>query len=227
MLKIELPAEVPGMTLSNTVLFPHAILPLYIFEDRYRRMVRDVLGSHRIFLVAHQINEPAHDVIDSEPAHQMATAGIIRMCSHNADGTSNLMLQGLTRVKIDQIVSDEPYRTFAVTPVASTCQSDTEIELAQRQAEFLKLVEAKEKLGSTYPPEIHSIFEKLQNVDMLADLASHIFCRDDSERQKLLETIDSHKRIDLLMKNMRKDVASLRLNRKLQGQLNDDDIPSN
>ena len=50
--EIQVPDEVPVMTLPNLAFFPQALLPLHIFEPRYRRMLRDVLASNRIFAVA-------------------------------------------------------------------------------------------------------------------------------------------------------------------------------
>jgi Lon protease-like protein len=50
--EIQVPDEVPVMTLPNLAFFPQALLPLHIFEPRYRQMLRDVLASNRIFAVA-------------------------------------------------------------------------------------------------------------------------------------------------------------------------------
>ena len=47
-----IPGKIPLMILSNATLFPGAILPLHIFEPRYRRMLSDVLESHRMFAIA-------------------------------------------------------------------------------------------------------------------------------------------------------------------------------
>ena len=51
---MEIPSEVAVMTLPNVTLFPQALLPLYIFESRYRRMLTDALETHRMFIVAMQ-----------------------------------------------------------------------------------------------------------------------------------------------------------------------------
>ena len=137
------------------------------------------------------------------------------------------MLQGLSRVRLNRVISEAPYRLFDISPLKThaSCKEENEVQI--RQEQFLSLVKAKETLGSSYPPEVRRIFEKLQNIDMLADLASHIFCSDEGERQELLETTDSSQRLDKLMKSMRKDIAALRLNQELQGHLTDDDIPTN
>src|SRR5215218_4679591 len=113
-MEITLPDEVPVMTLAHTAFFPQALMPLHIFEPRYRQMLRDALASNRLFAVAgldlERLNEPDH----FEPPHKIASVGIIRACQKNDNGTSNLLLQGLCRVEILKIVHDEPYRWIQI-----------------------------------------------------------------------------------------------------------------
>src|SRR5436305_5256565 len=104
-MEITLPDEVPVMTLANTTFFPQALMPLHIFEPRYRHMLRDALASNRLFAVAgldfHQLDVPGAAF---EPPHRVASVGIIRACQKNDNGTSNLLLQGLCRVEIVKIL---------------------------------------------------------------------------------------------------------------------------
>ena len=76
---IEIPEEVPVMTLSSTVLFPQAVMPLFIFEPRYKKMLSDVLAQNRIFAVA-TIDERTKDTTDTETPYPIAGIGLIRAC---------------------------------------------------------------------------------------------------------------------------------------------------
>src|SRR6266513_1489269 len=91
---MELPREVPVMTLPNAILFPQAMLPLYIFEPRYQRMLIDALGTHRMFSIAMQ--KPGRT---RETPCNVAGLGLIRASVARKDGTSNLVLQGIARVE--------------------------------------------------------------------------------------------------------------------------------
>src|SRR5216117_2606878 len=102
---MELPREVPVMTLPNAILFPQAMLPLYIFEPRYRKMLSDALNSHRMFSVAMQKPGRAR-----ETPCVVAGLGLIRASVARKDGTSNLVLQGITRVELAQTLRYKPYR---------------------------------------------------------------------------------------------------------------------
>src|SRR6187397_1688519 len=106
---MELPKSVGVMILPSVNLFPHAILPLFIFEPRYRRMLQDALESHRMFCVAMQ--RPG---ADSEAPSRVAGIGLIRASVENPDGTSNMILQGLARVSMGRALRRRPYRVHSV-----------------------------------------------------------------------------------------------------------------
>src|SRR3974390_2608730 len=106
---MKIPREVPVMTLPNATLFPQALLPLYIFEPRYRQMLADALHSHRMFSIAMQ--KPGSS---RESPLPVAGLGLIRVSVGHRDGTSHLILQGLSRVELHAIVRESPYRVYRV-----------------------------------------------------------------------------------------------------------------
>src|ERR1700677_334490 len=96
---MKLPPEVPVMTLPNATLFPQSLLPLYIFEPRYRRMLADSLDTDRMFSVAMQ--KPGRS---RETPSPVAGLGLIRVSVGHQDGPSHLVLQGLARVELEEPV---------------------------------------------------------------------------------------------------------------------------
>src|SRR6266404_9564053 len=96
---MEIPTRVPVMTLPASLpastLFPQALLPLYIFEPRYRKMLADALRSDRMFSVAMQ--KPGRT---REAPSPVAGLGLIRVSVGHNDGSSHLILQGLVRVEL-------------------------------------------------------------------------------------------------------------------------------
>ncbi|MCC5022756.1 MAG: hypothetical protein J6386_08145 [Candidatus Synoicihabitans palmerolidicus] len=77
-----MPDEIAVMTLLEVAFFPQALMPLHIFEPRYRLMLKTVLASHRIFAIAglHPNSDPSE-----ERGQRIATAGIVRACNSNPD----------------------------------------------------------------------------------------------------------------------------------------------
>ena len=80
------------MILTNATLFPGAILPLHIFEPRYRRMLSDVLESHRMFAIA--MRRPG---TRREVPMLVACLGVVMVCVKAPDWTSNLLRNPLER----------------------------------------------------------------------------------------------------------------------------------
>jgi Lon protease-like protein len=225
-MEITLPDEVPVMTLPNTAFFPQALMPLHIFETRYRQMLRDSLATNRLFAVAGlnlgRMNEPDH----FEPPHRVASVGIIRACQKNDNGTSNLLLQGLCRVEIVKIVRDEPYRSIQIRALSSQAGATADENQALRR-ELSRLLNLKLKLAASGATEMTAFLKTVEDPEAFVDIAAFSLCENSVLKQRLLETLDVHRRLELFGAELRTEIEGLKLRRKLQGRLPDDRIPEN
>jgi ATP-dependent Lon protease len=223
-LELTLPDEIGVMTLPGAVFFPQALLPLHIFEPRYRTMLRDALATHRLFAVAGLNPDAAPGRF--EPPHRVATVGMIRACQAGEDGTSNLLLHGLTRVQLLGIVTEEPYRRVRVQALASK-EGATPEDNARHRANLARLLAQRSRLGRATPGEMLRFLQTVDDPGTFADLAAFNLCDDPEFRQKLLETLAVSERLRLLGAQLRREIGQLRLQRRLQGDLDDDDIVNN
>src|SRR6266853_2254284 len=141
---MELPNEVPVMTLPSATLFPQALLPLYIFEPRYRQMLADALRSDRMFSVAMQ--KPGRR---RETPSPVAGLGLIRVSVGHRDGTSHLILQGLARVELEEAVRYKPYRVQRIKPLRSPPCDNVKVDALV--AKVRELLEERIDLGLPFP----------------------------------------------------------------------------
>ncbi len=104
------PGKVPVFPLPGVFLFPHTLLPLHIYESRYRQMVEDLLDQ-RAWLVISAI-EAGHeaDALEQPPFYNVGGLGEIVGHNHLEDGRFLVTLQGLRRVRVREVESDKPYR---------------------------------------------------------------------------------------------------------------------
>lgn len=225
-MEIDLPRELPVMTLPGLVFFPHALLPLHIFEPRYRQMLADVLKSRRIFAVAQLDAKRAADSDQFEPPHRIATAGIIRACQQNDNGTSNLLLQGLCRVAVREIATEEPYRKIVVEPLESASSQSAE-ELDALRQEAVQLLDTKRRLGAAVPEEIAGLVKSVTDPEMFSHLAAFALFEKPGFKQRLLEVDDTGTRLRLVAERLTQEIRQTHLHRRLQGRIADDDIPRN
>lgn len=203
---MNLPQEVPVMTLPEATLFPQALLPLFIFEPRYRQMLTDTLGSHRMFSVAMQRPDTKR-----ETPLPVAGLGLIRVSVDHKDGTSHLILQGLTRVELEDVVQLKPYRVARVRPLETPpCDTATADALLVKVRELLRQwLELGVSLPFPFLPqskktsqksdysskEIMGYLDSLTNPEHAADLISCAVLKDAADRQAIMEAVDVETRL--------------------------------
>ncbi len=225
-MEIILPEEIAVMTLPDMAFFPQALLPLHIFEPRYQQMLKESLASDRLFAVAGINAKQALETGQFEPPHRVATIGIVRACQKSDDGTSNLLIQGLARVEIVEILCEQPFRRVRIKALSSAPGAATEENFRLRQT-LGKLLLTKQRLGGTIPGEFTQFLKTINDPETFVDLAAFTLCEDAKLKQKLLETLNVHARLQLYSNRLRREIDTLKLQQKLQGRLADDRIERN
>jgi Lon protease-like protein len=202
---VDLPDEVPVMPLPGAVLFPHALLPLYIFEPRYREMLEHALQRDRMFSVT-LIKPSCPQWHAPEDFFHFATVGLIRACVGHGDGTSNLVLQGLHRVRFSSFERETPFPIAKIAIVKSTNSSTVETEaLGEKVLElYQKLKRAERQL----PPKVDRYLAQLGDLEMLADLVASTFVEDPLRRQQMLEEPSVNQRLRLLITYLQDEIGS-------------------
>jgi ATP-dependent Lon protease len=206
---MKLPNEVPVMTLPNATLFPQALLPLYIFEPRYRQMLVDSLNADRMFSVAMQ--KPGRT---RETPSAIAGLGLIRVSVGHQDGTSHLIMQGIVRVQLVETVRYKPYRIQRIRPLETPPSNDVVVDaliakirelLEERVSLGLSFLPVAPKSKQTSPPpgysaeDVLEYLNKLTDPENVADLVSCAVLTGPVERQTILETVNLESRLKHLI----------------------------
>jgi ATP-dependent Lon protease len=207
---MKLPQEVPVMTLPNATLFPQSLLPLYIFEPRYRRMLADSLNTNRMFSVAMQ--KPGRS---RETPSPVAGLGLIRVAVGHKDGTSHLVLQGLARVELEEPVRYKPYRVQRIRPletppcesaIADVLLAKVRELLAERLAIGLFLPFPLVSKGQPIEPppgvsakDVLGYLDNLTDPEQVVDLVSCAVLTGPADRQTILETVNLESRLKRLI----------------------------
>ncbi len=202
---VNLPDKVPVMPLPGAVLFPHALLPLYIFEPRYREMLEHALQRDRMLSVT-LIKPSCPEWRAPEDFFQFATVGLIRACVGRGDGTSNLVLQGLHRVRFTGFEQDTPFPVAKIDIVESS--DDTTIKTEALGEKVLELYRKLKRAGRQLPPKVDRYLAQLGDLEMLADLVASTFVDDPLRRQRMLEETSVNQRLRLLITFLQDEIGS-------------------
>ncbi len=193
------------MVLPNATLFPHSLLPLHIFEPRYRTMLEWCLERHRMFCIALMrpgVTEPS----SCADFHQIAGLGLVRACRGSADGTSNLILQGLARVRLVGFLQDLPFRIAELREIQSAPTDPVEADLLREK--LLGVCAEATLHGLELPQALEEHLAKLSDSDVLADIVAHTFLRDPHRRQEVLEQASTADRLRALIRNLRRELSN-------------------
>lgn len=188
-----LPEEMPVMVLPDCHLFPGCLLPLYIYEERYRKMLAHALGANRMFCIG---NREAED--EDAPISPHSTAGLVRACVQQEDGTSHLLLLGLQRIRLGRWVQTKPFRIASIEPMETVAGDPT--EQRRLKAEALGLFTAVGDQAA----QLRSVLEENEDAEMVCDVLSYHFTRCPKLQQRLLAEPSLIKRYELVIEALRK-----------------------
>ncbi len=177
------------MVLSDLVFFPHNMAPLRIFEPRYLDMLREALDTHRMFAICRARSG------GDEPC-EVGGLGIIRACVENDDGTSNLILQGLHRVRFVEFTRTRPLHIGVPRVIPSTAPPDEELLHAEALEE--KIIETAcgcPELTTESRTNLRRFLGDLEDFHALVDIVAGNFIRCPQRRQEILETGDAVSRL--------------------------------
>jgi Lon protease-like protein len=193
------------MPLPGAVLFPHALLPLYIFEMRYRQMLEHALRQHRMFCVT-LVKPSCPDWHAPEDFFHLATAGLIRACVGRGDGTSSLILQGLQRVRFTSFEQKRPFPIARVDAIESREPATVETEaLGTKVLELYGNLKHKRR---QLPAKLDRYLAEMRDLEMLADLIASTFVNDPLRRQRVLEERSLNQRLRLLIRYLREQIGN-------------------
>jgi Lon protease-like protein len=203
---VELPPAVPVMPLPGVLLFPNALLPLHIFEPRFRAMLDQALNADRMLCVA-LVRPERHHWRTSADFFHLSTIGLIRVCVGRGDGTSDLILQGIRRVKFTGFEQEVPFPIARLQPLKT--RTKLTVETDALAAKLLELYAQLKNSGRELPEKINRYLSEMSDPEMLADLLAATFITEAARRQQLLEELDLNQRLRLLIQYLREEGGSV------------------
>jgi len=189
---------VPLFPLPNVVFFPNSLLPLHVFEPRYRQMVDDIIESERI--IGMVLLKPGweKDYYGNPEIFNIACMGKIVSIEEMNEGKSNIVLYGLKRIKINDIVNEIPYRVASVNVLEDVHYQNEEVYQK-------RLVELISKWNSILGDEqkSHKInIDTTMSIENLTDVLTPSIISNVYQRQELLEEINILKRAERILEQL-------------------------
>lgn len=186
-------SAVPLFPLPNVVLFPRAVLPLHIFEERYKAMTADALRGRRQMAMA--LLRPGWEKnYHGRPAIEpVVCVGTILSHERLPDGRYNFLLQGEIRARIVREYGDEPYRIALLKPL--DLAPALEIDLSDERRRFDEVFQGQRLRRTGIGRKFVELLAGAIPTEQIADLVAFHFLEDLRLKQSVLAEAEARQRV--------------------------------
>ena len=217
--RLVMPTQVPVLPVRDTVLFPHAVLPLTVGRESSIQLIQS-LGEEKIIAVAAQRN-PRTDAPQPEDLYEIGTLALIHKIIRMPNESLFIFAEGLSRIRLRPYTQTAPFLKAAIEPLPEAAPVPSpEMEALRSNVviTFQQIVAASPGLSD----ELQSMVSTIEEPGRIADfVASSLGFFTREQRQELLEALDVGRRLDLLHRLLIKERQLMELRSKIESEVQD------
>ncbi|MFB0508655.1 MAG: endopeptidase La [Thermodesulfobacteriota bacterium] len=217
--RVHVPQEIPILPLRGTVLYPELILPIMVGRKKSVKLIDDAMDRDRIIGVVTQKRSEIEDPKEDE-LHGFGVAALILRMIRELDGSQRVIVQGISRIRIHEFIQRNPYYKARIEAVEEELIKGVEVDAMMMNLKnlFQKAVEYAPYLTS----ELGTMVSNIKSPAILTDLIASNLNINASEKQRLLEMVDVHERLNQVHLLLNREVQVLELGNKIQSQVKED-----
>ncbi|MBW2059045.1 MAG: endopeptidase La [Deltaproteobacteria bacterium] len=217
--RISIPNEIPILPLRGTVLYPELILPIMVGRKRSVKLIDDAMERDRIIGVVTQKRSETEDPREDE-LYRIGVGALILRMIREMDGSQRVIVQGLSRIRIEHYSQRDPYYVARVEVIEESPAQGVEVDalMMNLQNLFQKAVELAPYLTN----EMGQMVSNIKSPGILADLIASNLNIPTAEKQNILNTLDVTERLNKVHILLNKEVQVLELGNKIQSQVKED-----
>jgi ATP-dependent Lon protease len=212
--------ELAVLPIRNAVLFPGAVAPFDVGREKSVALVEDVQDLPTPVIAIFAQRDPSTDDPQSEDLYPVGCAARVLKALKHSSGNYSLILQGLTRIRLDSITQASPYLRAKVKRIESVALEDVEAEaLAMSLRDIAKQVI---QLMPELPREAGSLIDSIQAPGALADLVAANLDAPVDEKAQLIETVDVKERIRKVLRLLTRQLEILKMRERINSQIKEE-----
>ena len=212
--------ELPVLPIRNAVLFPGAVAPFDVGREKSVALVEDVDNFPSPVIAIFAQRDPSTDDPGKDDLHRVGCAARVLKALKHSSGNYSLILQGLTRIRLDEMTQTAPYLKAKVGRLQEQNAADDEAEaLSMSLRDIAKQVI---QLMPELPREAGSLIDSIQAPGALADLVAGNLDAPVEEKANLLETVDVKDRIRKVLKLLTRQLEILKMRERINSQIKEE-----
>jgi ATP-dependent Lon protease len=212
--------ELPVLPIRNAVLFPGAVAPFDVGREKSVALVEDVHNLQSPVIAIFAQRDPSTDDPSGDDLYPVGCAARVLKALKHSSGNYSLILQGLTRIRLDQVTAATPYMKAKIARVETAGAEDVEAEaLAMSLRDVAKQVI---QLMPELPREAGSLIDSIQAPGALADLVAANLDAPVEEKAQLIETVEVKERIRKVLKLLTRQLEILKMRERINSQIKEE-----
>jgi ATP-dependent Lon protease len=216
---LNIPSELPILPLRDTVLFPNSFMPLAVARESSVRLIDDAIANGKLIAVFTQRDAAVEEPLQAD-LYPVGTATHIHKMFKLPDGSLRLIVQGLSRVRLDRMVQTRPYLRAAVSLADEVLRDEDHLEIDALQRNIKSNFQQVVSLSPLLSDDLQALSGNITDPGKIADfIASSLTTIGTAVKQDVLETLDIRARMDSLNRLLIKELEVLELGSKIQSQV--------
>ncbi|MDX2013756.1 MAG: endopeptidase La [Myxococcaceae bacterium] len=211
--KDDIPAVLPILPLRNSVFFPGGVLPLAVGRQKTIALIKDAVRDDQVIGVVTQRKAEEEDPGASDLYNMGTVARIVKLLKMGEDNYS-LVVQGLARFRVLELVQESPYLKARIEPVEDKTPADN-VEIEALTINLKKLAREVIEMMPELPAAATELVESITHPGHLADLIAANVDVPIEEKQAVLETVDLKARMKLVLELLNRKREILKLSNKI------------
>ncbi|MDW8468477.1 MAG: endopeptidase La [Burkholderiales bacterium] len=209
-------AQFPLLPLRDVVVFPHMVIPLFVGRPKSIKAMETAMESGKSILLVAQ-KSAAKDDPGPQDMYTIGCVSSILQMLKLPDGTVKVLVEGVSRAKIESVTDMRTHWVAEATPVRIEPVGGAEVE-AMRRA-LLSSFDQYVKLNKKIPPEILTSLAGIEEPGRLADtIAAHLPLKLE-QKQQVLELFDVKKRLERLLAQLETEIDILQVEKRIRGRV--------
>ena len=215
----DVPGDLAVLPLRDTLLFPHAILPLAVARESSVALVHDAVKERKVIGVVTQRDPAIDDPVEAD-LYRVGTLTHIHKMFKFPDGSLRLVVQGIQRFRLLHVHQYKPFLKARVELLSEAVPAEQEVEVRALAQSALGLFQRVVELSPTLSDELQTLAANIQDPGRLADfVAGSLPSLNTAQKQEMLETLEVRARLERLHKVLVKDLEVLEVGSKIQNQV--------
>ena len=214
---MKLPDVLPVLALKDTVIFPYIILPLSVGREKSILAVDHALAENRIIMLVTQ-KDPAVENPLEEDLHDYGTAALIMRMLKLPDGRIRVLVQGLSRARIEHIGQTEPFLQAKIDQIDEPLSDEKDLGLEALIRTVKEGLDTVVNLGKGISPEVMIIAANLEDPGRLADLVAGNLELKADDAQEILKTVDPILRLQKVGDLLLREIQLLKMQQEISLQ---------